>query len=104
MWSCSRLRARVSTCSTDSNIAEKFLSLRSRISKLNGTQTSSRQMALRGDRRPRAVRRGDGLQCVGSSGRKRERQPVLLRAEAGRVGRNRFYLHVVDDAVQLSTT
>ena len=61
-------------------------------------------MAFRGDRRPRAVWRRDGLQRVRRDGAKGERQPVSLRAQAGRLGRDRLRRDAARDAVQLSTT
>ena len=61
-------------------------------------------MAFRGDRRARALRRGDGLQRVGGHGAKGERQPVSLRAEARRLGIHRFHRDVAGDAVQLPAT
>ncbi len=67
-------------------------------------ENCSRQMALRCDHRARAVWRGHGLQRFGHHGAKREWQPVLLRDQARRLGRDRFHRDVAGDAVQLSAT
>src|SRR5919205_1453110 len=61
-------------------------------------------MAVRGDCGPRALWRGYGLQRVSRDGAKRERQSVLLRDQAGRLGCDRIRRNAAGDAVQLSTT
>src|SRR6185503_11781296 len=111
----SRRHVRVSICSIVSNIAERYLKKKCAtkrhknrfcdlcaflwLIKSNGSETCSRQMAVRGDHRPRALWRGHGLQRVSRDGAKRERQSVLLRDQAGRLGCDRIRRDVAGDAV-----
>src|SRR5262245_16485508 len=61
-------------------------------------------MVVRSDDRVDTLRCRNGLQRLSGDRAKRERQPVLLRHQTGRVGGDRLRGDVAGNAVQLPTT